>query len=156
MIFVLSLVEIGPVVVQKIFLNFVNVFLLFRNYLPLEKSVVLHLNTLPFNQRLLFLVPSLVESVKWFWRRRFPQCIFAISWLFPFWKRTWPFICTYLNPRDLRGLCAKFGWYWSMDSGEEDENGKSLRRQQQQRWRRRWTTDILWSEKLPWASAHMS
>ena len=35
-----SLVEIGPVVLEKkIFLNFVNVCLLFRNYLPLEKSM---------------------------------------------------------------------------------------------------------------------
>ena len=40
-------------------------------------------------------------------------------------------------------------------SGEEDENGKSLRQQQQQQqqqqqWRR-WTTDKMRSEKLTWA-----
>ena len=40
-----SLVEIGPVVREKkLFFNFVNVFSLFRNYLPLEKSGALHLN----------------------------------------------------------------------------------------------------------------
>ena len=34
-----SLVEIGPVLLEKkIFFNFVNVFLLFHNYLPSEKS----------------------------------------------------------------------------------------------------------------------
>ena len=40
-----SLVEIGPLVLEKkIFLNFVIVFSLFHNYLPLEKGRVLHLN----------------------------------------------------------------------------------------------------------------
>ena len=42
-----SLVENGSVVLEKkIFLNFVNVFSLFRNYLPLEKGGALHLNKL--------------------------------------------------------------------------------------------------------------
>ena len=37
-----SLVEIGSVVLEKkIILNFVNLFLLFRSYLPLEKGVAL-------------------------------------------------------------------------------------------------------------------
>ena len=39
--------RIGPVVVDiRRFLKFVNVFLLFRYYLPFEKSVALHLNKL--------------------------------------------------------------------------------------------------------------
>ena len=38
-----NLVEIGPVVVEKIF-YFVNVFLLFRNYLLFEKTGARHLN----------------------------------------------------------------------------------------------------------------
>ena len=38
-----SLVEIGSVVLEKIFF-LVNVFSLFRNYLPLEKDGALHLN----------------------------------------------------------------------------------------------------------------
>ena len=42
----ISLVEIGPVVLEKIFLNFGNVLLLFRNYLPLEKGRELHLKKL--------------------------------------------------------------------------------------------------------------
>ena len=41
-----SLVEIGPVILEKKILNFVNVFLLFRNYLPLEKGRALHLSKL--------------------------------------------------------------------------------------------------------------
>ena len=36
------------------------------------------------------------------------------------WKRTGPFIWTNLNPFHLRMLCAKFGWNWPGDSGEED------------------------------------
>ena len=36
----LSLVEIGPVFLEK----FINIFLLFCNYLPLEKGTALYLN----------------------------------------------------------------------------------------------------------------
>ena len=39
-----ALVEIFPLVLEKVIFNYVNVFLLFRNYLPLDKS--LHLNKL--------------------------------------------------------------------------------------------------------------
>ena len=62
--FYLVLVEIGPVVLKKKkmkkekkkkkkkILNFVNVFSLFRNHLPVEKGGALHLNNLtyPFTQ----------------------------------------------------------------------------------------------------------
>ena len=59
--FVQSLVEMCPVVLENILLNFINVFWLFRNYLPLEMGVALHLNKLefPFSQGCF--VPSLVE-----------------------------------------------------------------------------------------------
>ena len=40
----LSLVEIGPLVLEKTILNFVSVFSLFRNYLPLEMGRAFHLN----------------------------------------------------------------------------------------------------------------
>ena len=40
------MVEIGPVVLEFFFFNFFNVFLLLRNYLPLEKVVALILNKL--------------------------------------------------------------------------------------------------------------
>ena len=60
------------------------------------------------------------------------------------WKKAWSFIWKNLNPLHPRMLCTKFGWNWSSGSGEEKENGKSLR----QRGR---TTDKLWSEKLTWA-----
>ena len=53
----ISLDKIGPVVLNKkiIFVNFVNVFSLFRYYLPLEKVEVLHWKTLNFiHQRMLY------------------------------------------------------------------------------------------------------
>ena len=42
---VTNLVEIGPEVFEKnILLNLVDVFSVFRNYLPLEEGVAIHLN----------------------------------------------------------------------------------------------------------------
>ena len=41
-----SLAEIGALVLEDEIFNFVNVFLLFRNYLPLKTHVALHLNKL--------------------------------------------------------------------------------------------------------------
>ena len=43
-----GLVKIGPWFWRRRFLNFVNVFLLFCNYLPLEKDGALHWNKLEF------------------------------------------------------------------------------------------------------------
>ena len=44
--FVLSIVEIGRLVLEKKIFKLVNVFQLFHNYLPLEKCGALHLNKL--------------------------------------------------------------------------------------------------------------
>ena len=55
--FVPSLVEIGPVVLEKILK-----FSLFHNYLPLEKDMALHLNKHNFPSQVCSL-PSLVEIV---------------------------------------------------------------------------------------------
>ena len=60
-----------------------------------------------------------------------------------------PFISSNLNPLQPRMLCAQFGWNWPSGSGEE-YNVKSLWQQQRQGGQQRWTTDILWSEKLTW------
>ena len=55
-----SLVEISRVVLEEDFLNFVNVFSLFHNYLPLEKSWALHLNKIESPLPYIGFVPSLV------------------------------------------------------------------------------------------------
>ena len=41
-----NLVEIGPVVLKRGFLNIFNIILLFRFYLPFEKGMALHYNKL--------------------------------------------------------------------------------------------------------------
>ena len=41
-----KIVEIGPMVLEKKILKFINVISLFSNYLPLEKGVALYLNKL--------------------------------------------------------------------------------------------------------------
>ena len=56
---------------RRRFLNFVNVFSLFGNYLSLEKGGALYLNNLesPSPEDALFQV--WLKLAKWFWRRRF-------------------------------------------------------------------------------------
>ena len=56
---------------RRIFLKFVIVFLLFRNYLSLEKGVALHLNKFesPSPKDALFQV--WLKLAQWFWRRIF-------------------------------------------------------------------------------------
>ena len=100
-----NLDEIGPVVMKKkIFFNFVNVFKLFCNYLPLENDGVLHLNKLEFplpkdacsymveilpirrktssiNQPKDAMCQVWLKLTQWFWRKRFlnfVHCILAI------------------------------------------------------------------------------
>ena len=67
---------------RRRFLNFVNVFSLFRNYLPLEKSMALHLNKFESPSPNDALCQVWLKLVQWFWRRRFlnfVKCIFANS-----------------------------------------------------------------------------
>ena len=65
-----SLVVIGPVVLEeKIFFNFVNLFSLFRNYLPLEKGGALHLYKLESPTPKNALCQVGLKLVQWFWRR---------------------------------------------------------------------------------------
>ena len=82
---------------RRRFFNFVNVFSLFRNYLPLEKGGALHLNKLESPSPKDALCQVGLKLAQWFWRRR--------------WK------------------CEKF------TDGRTD----------------RQTTDDRWSEKLTWA-----
>ena len=122
--------------------NFVNVFSLFRNYLPLGKGGALHLNKLES--------PS---PFQWFWRRKFLNFVnfFSLFLYYLLMEKGGPFIWTNLNPLHPRMLCAKFGWNWP--SGfEEDENVRSFRRRWRRRqWRQQLTTDKFWLEKFIWA-----
>ena len=74
--FMPSLVEIGPVVLEKIL-----IFLLFQNYLPLENGGGLHLNKLESPSVKDALCQVWLKLVPWFLKRflKFRQCIFVIS-----------------------------------------------------------------------------
>ena len=52
-------------------LNFVNVFTLFPNYLPLKKDGAIHLNNLESPSRKDALCQVWLKLAQWFWRRRF-------------------------------------------------------------------------------------
>ena len=129
-LYVASLDEIGQVVLENFLKNFVNVVLLFCNYLPLEKGGALHLYKLESRQPRMHCC-----KFGWIWPSGSGKQDFFISSMYiryfviisP-WKRAWPFISVRLK----------------------DENVKSL--QQRQQWQRRrkqrWTTDKFWWEKL--------
>ena len=71
--------------IERGFLNFVNIFSLFCNYLPLKKGLSLHLNKFESPSPKNALCKVWLKLERWFWRRffKFHQCIFAISLLSP-------------------------------------------------------------------------
>ena len=103
--------------------NFVNVFSLFRNYLPLENGGALYLDNLISPSPKDALCQVWLKLAQWFWRRRFFN---FVNVFFP----TISYICNYLalekggalhlNTLYPRMLCAKFGWNWLSGSGEEE------------------------------------
>ena len=71
------------------FFNFVNVFSLFRNYLPLEKGVVLYMNKHKSPSPKDALCQVRLKLAGWFFREKklkFRQCIFAIMICLPLEK----------------------------------------------------------------------
>ena len=77
----LSLVEIDPVVLGGRYLNFVNVFSLFRNDLPLENDVALHLEKLESPPPKDALCQVWLKLNQWYWRRRFVNVVNVFSLL---------------------------------------------------------------------------
>ena len=55
---------------RKRFLKFINVFSLFRNYLPLKKGMALHLNKLESTSPKDTLCQVWLKLALWFWRKR--------------------------------------------------------------------------------------
>ena len=74
-----SLVKNGQVVLKKKFLNFVNVFSLFRNYLPLEKGGALHLNKHEYPSPKDAMCQVWLKLAQWFLRRRFLNFVNVFS-----------------------------------------------------------------------------
>ena len=64
---------------RRRFLNFVNVFSLFHNYLPQEKGGVLHLNKLESPSRKDALCQVWLKMAQCFWRRRFLKFVDVFS-----------------------------------------------------------------------------
>ena len=104
------------------FLNFVNVFSLFRKHLPLEKGEALHLNNLIYPTPKDYLCQVWLKLAQWFWRKIF----FKFINIFSHFRNYLPlekggaFIWTNLTPLHPKMICAKFGWNWPGGSGEDD------------------------------------
>ena len=72
----------SSVALEKKILNFVNVCLLIRNYLPLEISVFLFLNKFKFPSPKDALCQVYIKLGQWFWRRRFLNFVNVFSLYF--------------------------------------------------------------------------
>ena len=99
-----SLCEIGQVVLEKkIILNFINVYLLFHNYLPLEMGVTFHLNKLESPSLVTqgCIVLSLVEIGPFVQEQKifknFINEFYYFLIIYP-WKRTGPLIYPTVRP----------------------------------------------------------
>ena len=110
---------------RKGFLNFINVFLLFHDNLPLEKKVALHLNKLEFHSPRNAICQVCLKLFSCALRVKIFKIFVNVFSLIVFldylpWRRVGPFCWTNFNFLYLRMLCAKFGWkYWPCGSGEE-------------------------------------
>ena len=105
----LSLVKIGPIVLEKIF-KWTIPFLHFCYYLPFEEDLALYLNKFEFHSPKDSLYQVWLNLACWFWRRRFFKkkfpCIFTLSLLSPLgeglslsFEQTWiPFTQQWLVP----------------------------------------------------------
>ena len=103
-----------PAVLEKIFFNFVYVFLIFCNYLPLEKGVVLHLNNLESPSPKDAVCQVWLKLAQWFWRKIYLNFVNIFS-LFRNYLPLEQRVALHLN-KQARMLCAKFGWFWRIIS----------------------------------------
>ena len=67
----LSIVEIGRLVLERKIFKLVNVFSLFRNYLPLEKGGAIHLKKNDYPSVKDDFCQVWLKLAQWFWSRRF-------------------------------------------------------------------------------------
>ena len=138
---------------RRRYFNFVNVFSLFRSYLPLEKGGALHLNKLESPSPKNALCQVWLKLAQWFWRRRFFNFVnvFSLFWNYLPLEKGRALHLINLNPLHSRILCAKFGWNW-LSGFWEVENRTSLQTDSRKdRLTDRQTTDDKWSKKLTWA-----
>ena len=78
---------------KDFFLNFVNVYLPFHNYIPLEKSGALHLNKLEFPSPRIAMCQDWLKLATWFSTRRFLNFVNVLSLfcvIISTWKKVGP------------------------------------------------------------------
>ena len=118
--FELSLVEIGPVVLQKKILIFLNVFFYFVIISPWKSAGpinLIHLNPL--------YPKMLCAKFGWNWPNGSAEDFLILLMYFCYlvnifpWKMAWHLTWTNLNSLHSRVLFFKFGWNWPSGSGEE-------------------------------------
>ena len=119
------MVEIGPVDLEKNNFKFTNVFLQFRNNLPLEKGWNLDLNKLEFSSPLMICIKFDSNWHIGSGKDDFSNLLmyFRNFEIISLWKRSGLFIWTSwtnLNPFHSTMHCAKFSWNWPSGSGEDD------------------------------------
>ena len=113
------LVEIAQWFRRGRFFNFINVFLLFHNYLPLEKGRALYLNKLESPSPKKALCQVWLKLALWFLRRRFLNFInvFPSYIIISPWKRSGPFIWKKLESPSPRNALFQVWlksaqWFW--------------------------------------------
>ena len=102
---------------RRFFLNRECFFLLFHNYLPLEKGGALHLKNSHHSR-------MFCAKFGWNW----PSCSGEDKLINVFLQfrnhlpleKGQPFIWTNLNPLHPQMICGKFSWHWSSGSGNDD------------------------------------
>ena len=121
---------------RRRFFKIVNVFLLFHNYLPLEKlgPFIKRTWVVSFNDDLW---QVWLKLAPWFWKRWFfSNSLMSFFVIISPWKRAEPLIWTNFNP--FHQLCAKFGWnwpnlekkmkMWKVNYNNEDDNNSNGQR----------------------------
>ena len=128
------------------YFKFVNVFLLFGNYLPFEKGGALYLNKLESSSPKNALYQVWLKLAQWFRRRRYiffnVVNVFSLFGIYLPLEKGGTLHLNKLESLHPRIHCAKLGWNWPSCSGEEDKLWKVYDNNNQQR-RRRTTRQIL-------------
>ena len=103
----------------------------FRNFAIIspwkKKGVFIWINLNPLNRRILY------AKFGWNWSLGFGEedflnlsTYFRNFAIISSWKKEGPFIWINLNSLHPKMICAKFGWNWSIGSGEEDFENSSI------------------------------
>ena len=116
--FMLSLVQIGPVILRRFRQCFFAISLL--SPFEIEHGPTCERTNLNPHHWKEALCLAWLKLAQWFWRRIFLNFVNAFS-LYRYYlplETEWPFIWTNYNPLHPRMICAKLDWNWTWASGE--------------------------------------